>query len=729
MDTPGSPTHSVGSETHGQLSVDACGHVRYLGRSSGFYLLQGSRTFHDGVFHFAGYDHTTSSATKNTNKDQVVDPYTLPPTDLSEHLLTLYFERFYYVLPLFYKKQLVCPEDKTLSPLLLNAIYAVASRLSDDIRVRSDPDNPDTAGDLFYERAKRLLDDDYDVPRISTVQALILLSSHQQGAAKTARAWLYSGMAFRMALDLGLNRNAEHWHLSLEEKERRKRVFWVCFMVDRLTSAVYGRALTFDERDCDVPFPAVDDDEPLPQNPGDTRPPARLLQLFIKNIKICDILGHVLKNIYYAKSRHHVSRQQIEHVLSTLHQQMIGWHERLPPSLQYEIPDTENGQVLPDPPSYISQLHMIYHTTMILLHRSFIPGPMQDVETSFPSYDLCINSARANLHIISIMRGEKHLRHVTSYTVYFAFTAGIIFIKMAASSEFNTAFDAKVNVNTIMRALEDMEKTWLHAGRCCNILGELAGLKDINLVSDEYVPRRQSRVASPPPAIAVPNSPEPTYDEQVKMETIHDKPTMLHHPSSSSSSSSSPPQSLAITSSSASEQSIPVATNVDPFAAPGTIVSHAQSAYTAPTMADASPSQQQHHPATSKPKIDLYGTAFWGVPTSTDPEEWNQYFAQGANTPTSTMVNNNSTTMPTSSSSFDSQSLSNVAYALFNPAIDQSPLIQSPSIISPSSMIPTSPATTSSGKDHLRRAHTMPVSPSSSYLFSLMGTNDRPASS
>lgn len=63
--------------------------------------------------------------------------------------------------------------------------------------------------------------------------------------------------AFRMALDLGL-RNCDHWDISAEEKERRKRVFWCCFIADRIISAVYGRTATFEESDCDVPFPSVD---------------------------------------------------------------------------------------------------------------------------------------------------------------------------------------------------------------------------------------------------------------------------------------------------------------------------------------------------------------------------------------------------------------------------------------------------------------------------------------
>lgn len=180
----------------GQLAMDENGQVRYLGKSSGYYLLQNSRTYQNGAFHFANYGNRPRN--RKRNRSDNVDPLELPPKDLSEHLIRLYFKHFYPFLPLFYKRQLFStidhPAMEPVAPLLLNAIYAVASRISPDMRVRSDPASPDTAGDVFFERAEKLLDESYDTPSISTVQALVLLASHQHGAMKSARAWLYSGM-------------------------------------------------------------------------------------------------------------------------------------------------------------------------------------------------------------------------------------------------------------------------------------------------------------------------------------------------------------------------------------------------------------------------------------------------------------------------------------------------------------------------------------------------------
>lgn len=180
--------HSV-DEGVGQLAMDENGQVRYLGKSSGYYLLQNSRTYQNGAFHFATYGNRPSRQQKKLKA--VCNPQELPPKDLSDHLINLYFNHFYPFLPLFYKRELC---TKQISPLLLNSIYAIASRISPDVRVRSSSDSSDTAGDVYYERAEKLLDESYDVPSIGTVQALLLLASHQHGRMKSAKAWLYSGM-------------------------------------------------------------------------------------------------------------------------------------------------------------------------------------------------------------------------------------------------------------------------------------------------------------------------------------------------------------------------------------------------------------------------------------------------------------------------------------------------------------------------------------------------------
>ncbi|KAL7329611.1 hypothetical protein PS15p_204680 [Mucor circinelloides] len=645
----------------GQLAMDENGQVRYLGKSSGYYLLQNSRTYQNGAFHFANYGNRPRN--RKRNRSDNVDPLELPPKDLSEHLIRLYFKHFYPFLPLFYKRQLFSTMDhpamEPVAPLLLNAIYAVASRISPDMRVRSDPASPDTAGDIFFERAEKLLDESYDTPSISTVQALVLLASHQHGAMKSARAWLYSGMAFRMAQDLGLHRNCDHWNIPPEECERRKRVFWCCYVVDRLASAMYGRASTFEERDCDVPFPTVDDDDLIREddpNSSIKQPSFRLLEGFTNLIKICDILGHVLKNIYYVRSLQYTGAKQADSVLTTWNKKLQQWYDHLPDSLQIKKDSSNSNHTLP--PTAVCQLHMIYHTTVILLHRPFIPGPNQSLLPSLlPCASICSAAADAVLSITNAMLAENKLRYVMNYAVYYIFTSGIIFIRTACTVKPNNApslssddksLEAKVKVTKCMQALDEIEATWTTASKSCQILAELSGFRDPDFQDGSYQQQQQHGVnqwqhqnvslirqqeqhqqphgdSRNTPTHLQPISPQssnsspqiqyeqhqrtnssnlrfPIIRADQKNDNLDARPLYTSSPSSSSSALNmdfATPNPFQV------QNNGPVnnATAMDPFAAPGII------------------------PIPSPRQYDPLGNAFWGVPSSLDVNEWNNFMS------------------------------------------------------------------------------------------------------
>ena len=73
------------------------------------------------------------------------------------------------------------------------------------------------------------------------VQALALMSVREAGCGREAKGWVYSGMSFRMACDLGLNLDMHHnTNSTLDETEEdaRRITFWGCFLFDKYVSAV-----------------------------------------------------------------------------------------------------------------------------------------------------------------------------------------------------------------------------------------------------------------------------------------------------------------------------------------------------------------------------------------------------------------------------------------------------------------------------------------------------------
>ncbi|KAI9483565.1 MAG: fungal-specific transcription factor domain-containing protein [Benjaminiella poitrasii] len=604
------------------LSIDESGQLRYYGRSSGFYMLKNNKNLKNRAFQFNSREHRHSLRSDSSSTASIViNPFEMPPKDLSDHLLDLYFSYFYPLLPLLHKKSFMeaVHDDAKPSPpsLLLNAIYAVASRISPDVRVRLDPQKPETAGDVFFERARMLLDLEWDSFRVYTVQSLLLMSSHQNGALKTTRGWLYSGMAIRMSQNLGLHRDCDKWDLTPTEKEERKRVFYCCFVLDRLSCAMHGRSPIIDERDYDAPYPSEHDEDDVHRKP-------RIMENFHHLIKLCEILGDVLRELYMVKGRKQLSiLASPDSIVSVLDKKLNKWISKLPPNLQYRPPNTRLNENASAPSLELCQLHMLLYTTLILTHRPFIPGPAQTVAPSvFPSASICTFAANKILDITESLMIEGRLKNINNYTLFFMFTAGIIFIYNAASTDSMFAFEAKISINKIMRAMDEVENTWITSARHCNILGALAGLRDIDLdcVDESYTRSMRNLIqqdSSISASIAVPNSPELATTTTTTLEEEQGQELGLS-------------QSMRQDFQQMEEK----------------YYNHYKSPISSMDLSPIQQQQQQQQQAYDGNSFDPNETAFWGMPMSFDINEWNSYFNNQRNNNSNMAISSSENTAP-----------------------------------------------------------------------------------
>lgn len=163
------------------------------------------------------------------------------------HLLNMYFTWHYTYFTtlsksLFWRdfKQGKAPNDnkrKTAycTPLLVNAMLALGCHFTSWSEARANPEDSATAGDHFFKEAKRLIleNDEHENPRLATVQALALMSVREAGCGREARGWVYSGMSFRMACDLGLNIESGASDLDESEVDARRMTIWGCFLFDK----------------------------------------------------------------------------------------------------------------------------------------------------------------------------------------------------------------------------------------------------------------------------------------------------------------------------------------------------------------------------------------------------------------------------------------------------------------------------------------------------------------
>lgn len=235
LNTP--PMHDLDDleEDMGHLTLDHKGIERYVGKSSPMFYNQR---------HWGGFSIRERDVPEAR---KFVENPDLPSPEMMTKLLNLYFTFVHPFAPVIvWSKFLKRLQTKNYSPsflFLLNSLFAVSSRFSDDVSLRTDPTKPETLGVHFVEKAKAILDTIYDSPDIHCVGGLILLSYQQMGTGGGYRAWMFIGLAIRMAQHLGLNRDCVKLNpnMPLLEREERNRVWWTCFVADRIISATFGR--------------------------------------------------------------------------------------------------------------------------------------------------------------------------------------------------------------------------------------------------------------------------------------------------------------------------------------------------------------------------------------------------------------------------------------------------------------------------------------------------------
>lgn len=89
---------------------------------------------------------------------------------------------------------------------------------------------------------------------LATVQFLLLLAVHGQRSPFGAGCWSQVRYAMTLCIELGLHRKqptAPSPHAP-RDAEIRRRVFWACYCLDRMTSVVLGRTFAIDDRDINV---------------------------------------------------------------------------------------------------------------------------------------------------------------------------------------------------------------------------------------------------------------------------------------------------------------------------------------------------------------------------------------------------------------------------------------------------------------------------------------------
>ncbi|CAG7953194.1 unnamed protein product [Penicillium nalgiovense] len=202
-----------------------------------------------------------------------------------------------------------------------------------------------------------------------TDESLVCLGSHN-----APNTWFLVGTAARLALGMGLHAASSYHKFPLDVQQRRKRIFFSIYMMDRVVSITLGRPFALHDDDIDVtPFENADEefihsDCISPQN--SVQPSLMVVPLHILSLR--RIAGKISRQVYGNFKNSTMTLQEREAIIASLHQELLDWRRGMP----FPLPDIDDRV----PHLNTTWYDFNYYTHLAMIYRPSPLFPVSDVK-------------------------------------------------------------------------------------------------------------------------------------------------------------------------------------------------------------------------------------------------------------------------------------------------------------------------------------------------------------
>ncbi|KAG2230481.1 hypothetical protein INT48_002999 [Thamnidium elegans] len=320
---------------------------------------------HELINNWKTKDRIEHQRIQNLNTEPQQQPNHTLQTNLHTDLIQSYFDNIHASIP-FISKSILAQQNT--SALLLNAIYAVSSKFI------TKSNNTDPPGWSYYKLALTLIDAYSDIPRLSTIQALLLLAKYHELIYRPGFFWrtkFFIQLAGQMSSDLGLCKEPSSSTQPTfdHEFELRRRTFWALYTYQVLMSTEQGLQLQFPIDECTVEYPHVLSDE--------SSSDSNAVSDFYWLSKVIHTQAAVLEfmRTKYSDTNETFENEQQKFLL--LENNLLDIGANLP-------------QLIEESNVHTSFVHLMYHSVTILLYRPYALSE----ENQYPRYiSACLSSA------------------------------------------------------------------------------------------------------------------------------------------------------------------------------------------------------------------------------------------------------------------------------------------------------------------------------------------------
>ncbi len=175
------------------------------------------------------------------------------------------------------------------------------------------------------------------------VQSFLYVAYYSLSVDKSSLAYVLVGNAIRIALVLRLHKKSN--------SQTSNRLFWLCFLYDRILAIRFGFPLIIEEKDIDIPLYSAFDDNYLAVSLEKYH--------FEAQIALAKITTNIIKRIYTKNSTSFI------HNCHSILKELKSWFDNLPPQLKFDY-----NNINPTTSRSTINLHINYNYLIILTTRS-----------------------------------------------------------------------------------------------------------------------------------------------------------------------------------------------------------------------------------------------------------------------------------------------------------------------------------------------------------------------
>ncbi|CEJ91488.1 hypothetical protein VHEMI07196 [[Torrubiella] hemipterigena] len=284
----------------------------------------------------------------------------------------------------------------------------------------------DMRHEKYFSTALRLAPTATIERSVTQISLLLARCFYLLVVCRTESCWTMLGQAVRAAQSIGLHVETDATdnptEATLVEVEKRRRLWYSIYVLDRLLALQLGRPPAIHDDDYNVPLPSRVSDANIDWrgtfiNECDTNGPSEG-DYFLAVIAFSEIVGRVLRSLYCPKRRHITS----EDLLNTkdLDGQLSAWKLELPRSLRFDLGHAfEQSSILK---RQRNMLAIKYHHLRALIHRPYLCHPLlmsaHDSDSSGSELDwslarayekICIMEARETARLLHSISSKKDL--------------------------------------------------------------------------------------------------------------------------------------------------------------------------------------------------------------------------------------------------------------------------------------------------------------------------------